>query len=276
MVKVEAKNINMQKNADSGQIFRFNRINEEEYELIAGNKLLYIKEVKSEDGKVLDYELNCTEDEYLTVWKHFFDLDTDYNNFIKNIPPEDIFLNEAVKYSEGIHILHQDKWEMLISFIISQRKSIPAIKTSVEKLCRAFGKEIAYEKYAFPTPKQLAGAQLSELESCSLGYRAAYIYESARLVASGKFDLDKLDKLKDDELLKELMKLKGVGVKVANCVALFAYHRIGAFPIDVWIGRIIQAYYKGKFPLERYRGYAGVIQQYMFFYGRDKSRRLFD
>ena len=125
MVKVEAKNINMQKNADSGQIFRFNRINEEEYELIAGNKLLYIKEVKSEDGKVLDYELNCTEDEYLTVWKHFFDLDTDYNNFIKNIPPEDIFLNEAVKYSEGIHILHQE-----------DRKHTSELQSRINLVCR--------------------------------------------------------------------------------------------------------------------------------------------
>ena len=274
MFRIEAEKIDMNKTADSGQIFRFNRIGEDKFELIASDKLLYIKEIKNDAGSLSHYEISCTEYEYNNYWENYFDLKTDYSAFIKDIPKDDIFLNKAVSYSNGIHILNQDKWEMLISFIISQRKSISAIKTSIEKLCCMFGKQIADGRYAFPTPEALACANLYELNACSLGYRSEYIYEAASLIASGKIVLDKLDKLNDKELIESLMRFKGVGIKVANCVFLFAYHRIGAFPVDVWIDRVIKTYYNGSFPINRYKGYAGVIQQYIFFYARNKDRNI--
>lgn len=253
------KNLDIGQIADSGQVFRFNLIRDNVYELIAGDKRLVIdtrKEIKFPDK----------------FWEHYFDLETDYAKFIAAVPKTDKFLTAATRCASGIRILNQDPWEMLISFIISQRKSIPAIKTSIEKLCEKFGtKKQGY--YAFPTPKQLAKASLDELLDCSLGYRAPYIYECAKRVASGEYDLKAYGKLSDDELREALMDIKGVGIKVANCVMLFGYHRIGAFPVDVWIQRVVDEHYGGNFPLKRYDGFAGVIQQYMFYYGRGIAKK---
>ena len=128
------------------------------------------------------------------------------------------------------------------------------------------------EFFAFPTPKALADASIDDLNACSLGYRSPYIEASAKSVYRGDIDLEALSKLDDNELLAALMSLKGVGIKVANCVALFGYHRIAAFPIDVWIKRMIDEHYDGEFPLKLYDGYAGVIQQYIFYYGRESTK----
>lgn len=278
MFRIQYPYLDMKKIAESGQIFRFN-VYDDEYSLVAGDKLLFIKE--DDDG----YILSCSESEFEEFWIDYFDLRLDYSDFEKNIPADDLFLTNAAEYSYGIRILNQDKWEMLISFIISQRKSIPAIKSSIEKLARTYGKKIDMqvpdfiknidknsEFFAFPTPKALADASLDDLNACSLGYRSPYIEASAKAVYRGDIDLEALSKLDDNELLAALMSLKGVGIKVANCVALFGYHRIAAFPIDVWIKRMIDEHYDGEFPLKLYDGYAGVIQQYIFYYGRESTK----
>ena len=268
----------MKKIADRCQIFRFN-VYDDEFSLVAGDKLLFIKEDKN------GYILSCNEKEFNEFWLDYFDLSLDYGDFEKNIPETDVFLKDAAKYSYVIRILNQDKWEMLISFIISQRKSIPAIKSSIEKLAKVYGKKIDMkipefiknidadtEFYTFPTPKELANADIEALNACSLGYRSPYIEASAKAVYRKDIDLNAIDSLDDEELLGALMSLKGVGIKVANCVALFGYHRIAAFPIDVWIKRMIDEHYDGEFPLELYKGYAGVIQQYIFYYGRESAK----
>ena len=278
MFRIEYPYLDMKKIADSGQIFRFN-VYDDEFSLVAGDKLLFIKEDKN------GYILSCSEREFNEFWLDYFDLRLDYGDFEKNIPETDIFLKNAAKYSYGIRILNQDKWEMLISFIISQRKSIPAIKSSIEKLAKVYGKKIDMkipefiknidadtEFYTFPTPKELANADIEDLNACSLGYRSPYIEASAKAVYTKDMDLDAIDALDDEKLLGALMSLKGVGIKVANCVALFGYHRIAAFPIDVWIKRMIDEHYDGEFPLELYKGYAGVIQQYIFYYGRESAK----
>lgn len=278
MFRIQYPYLDMKKIAESGQIFRFN-VYDDEYSLVAGDKLLFIKE--DDDG----YILSCSKSEFEEFWTDYFDLRLDYSDFEKNIPADDLFLTNAAEYSYGIRILNQDKWEMLISFIISQRKSIPAIKSSIEKLARTYGKKIDMqvpdfiknidknsEFFAFPTPKALADASIDDLNACSLGYRSPYIEASAKAVYRGDIDLEDLSKLDDNELLAALMSLKGVGIKVANCVALFGYHRIAAFPIDVWIKRMIDEHYDGEFPLKLYDGYAGVIQQYIFYYGRESTK----
>lgn len=263
--------LDMKKIANSGQIFRFNNISDREYELVAKDKYLYIKSMDKENN---EYLFECSKDEYENFWEDYFDLKEDYESFSTNIPKEDEFLTKASEYSKGIRILKQDKWEMLISFIISQRKSIPAIKSSIEKLCKYFGKKISKEIYSFPDIDSLANASIKELEACSLGYRSEYIKETAKIINDNNDILDNMSKLSDEELIRELCKFKGVGIKVANCVALFAYHRIKAFPIDVWIQKMIDKHYNGKFPIERYEAYAGVIQQYIFFYGREVDKGI--
>lgn len=270
MIKISSEYLDMRKIADSGQVFRFNKTDDGSYDLIANNKHLRIQ--KLIDNKDINiYELDCSEEDYNKIWKDYFDIDTDYSIYTDDLDENDIYLQKACEYSKGIRILRQDKWEMLISFIISQRKSIPAIKSSIEKMAVNLGEEIDDRIYAFPKPQEILSADDTVLETCGLGYRLPYIRAAARDVIENGVDLYDSDNLSDEELLEKLKEFKGVGVKVANCVLLFGYHRIGAFPIDVWVEKILNNHYDGTFPMERYKGYAGVLQQYMFFYEREKS-----
>ncbi len=263
MTELNVNNLNVARIAESGQCFRFNAIEENRFRLVVDKKVLTITQPKKDI-----ITLDCTKKEVGEFWADYFDLNTDYSNFVCAIPPEDTFLTDAVKFSEGIRILRQPLFETLISFIISQRKSIPAIKTSIEALCRLCGTQLADDLYAFPTPEQLANCSMDEILSCSVGYRARYILGAARDISDGKIDLEQYQGLDDEELLNALLEFNGVGIKVANCVRLFAYHRLGAFPEDVWILKTIEQYYAGNFPHHLYEGFAGVIQQYMFFYAR--------
>ena len=208
-----------------------------------------------------------SSDDIEKIWSSYFDAELDYSK-IRRMPDEkDKFLTEAAESGEGIRIIRQDPFETLITFIISQRKSIPAIKTSVERICGAVGRKIpGTDVYDFPTPEELARLTPDELASCGLGYRAPYIRYAAESFANGDFDADYLEGLDDETLLNTLMTLKGVGVKVANCTALFGFHRLDLFPIDVWIQRALDTYYDGSFPLEKYHPYNGIMQQYIFAY----------
>lgn len=263
-VNIRTQNFDLKQIAESGQCFRMKMEDDSHARVIAGDRLLSISH-KGDGG----FELSCTEEEYHNFWYEYFDLGCDYGDFIDAIDPADSFLNRAAASGSGIRILRQEPFETLISFIISQRKSIPAIRTSVEKLCISCGRKIADDIFAFPEPADLAGLSEDELKECALGYRVPYVREAARRIACGEKDLEAMRELTDDALYEELVSFKGVGRKVANCVMLFAYHRIGAFPEDVWIKRIEDDHYGGRFPVERYEGFAGVLQQYMFFSARN-------
>ena len=264
-VFIPRKNFDASQIADSGQCFRFrrspDRTRDDRFSVCAGARRLMLTETGG------GYSADCGREEFDAFWKDYFDLDTDYSAYIGAIDKNDGYLLEAAARGEGIRILRQDPFETLISFILSQRKNIPAIMASVEALCAAFGEEKDGWN-AFPSPEALASASLEELRACSLGYRAPYILDTAQAVASGSLDLGALGTLDDDALSEALMKAHGVGPKVASCVSLFAYHRLGAFPRDVWINRIVDEQYGGNFPLELYDGFAGVIQQYIFFAAR--------
>ena len=164
---------------------------------------------------------------------------------------------------------------MLVSFIISQNKNIPAIRRSIELLTEACG-EPKYDQrgelfYAFPTPEALAELGEDELRGCSLGYRCRYVHAAADAVLNGVIDLDSLKEADEEHTIRSLCGLFGVGVKVANCVSLFGLHHIDAFPVDVWVKRILANEYPDGYPYERYRPYNGVYQQYMFAYYRNLS-----
>ncbi len=214
-------------------------------------------DITDEGGQL---NVSCSEKEWKDVWHAYFDLDTNYRKIRMSIPKDDKFLMAAAKSGAGIRILKQDKFEMLISFIISQRKSIPAIRTSIEKLVGLYGHD-----GFFPKPEDMLCATENELASCGLGYRVPYIRKAIERVALHETDLDMLDELPDEELFEELKSFAGVGDKVANCVALFAYHRCGRAPVDTWIARVIAEHYDGINPFPRYGKYAGIMQQYMFY-----------
>ena len=182
-------------------------------------------------------------------------------------------MSNAIEYGWGIRILRQDLWEMIISFIISQRKSIPAIRSSIESLCQAYGEDIVVGDVnfkAFPKAEALSRLSLDDLKAHGVGYRDKYILAAANDVVAGRLDLDKLSNMDEEEARAALLDLFGVGIKVANCVLLFALHHVDSFPIDVWIQRVIDQEYGGQFPIEQYSGFAGIVQQYMFYYGRGR------
>lgn len=251
--------------AESGQCFRMRPQKDGSAMLVALGRWLAIRPMGEEQ-----FEFSCDEEEYRQIWRPYFDLDADYALYRARILKKDAFLQRAAEYGKGLRILRQDPFEMLVTFILSQRKSIPAICTAVEKLCQSFGKDIDTPQgtmYAFPTPQALAGADFSQLQHCGLGYRTKYVQDAARQVAEGGLDLAALEVSSDETLCRALKGVFGVGEKVAACVMLFGYHRLGALPLDVWMNRVIEQEYGGNWP-RSYRAFAGVIQQYMFYYAR--------
>ena len=263
--------------ADSGQCFRMTAVGERTFRLIAGGRVLLIRETEDAPGR---FSLSCSEEEFCTFWRSYFDLDhdADYEAARAKVPKSDVYLQRAMRYGYGIRILRQEPFETLISFIISQCRSVPAIRTAVEKLSTAFGTRLQETAltgadrslpplYAFPTPVQLAAASPEALGACGLGYRTSYVAACARRVADGEIDLNALSTLSTEEVIEALRSFQGVGVKVASCTALFGYHRLDAAPVDVWMDRVIRSVYGGTFP-EAYHDRAGILQQYLFYYAR--------
>ena len=271
----------LDKIADSGQCFRWEKLcgssvllnggSTASYRIISGGDCLYISALG--DGC---YELDCTEDRYNRFWMDYFDLGENYRDIRDQIDSErDPFLWEAAKHEQGIRILRQDPWEMLITFIISQNKNIPAIRRSVEFLAESCGeKKIdsrGVEYYAFPTPGAIVSLSDEALKACKLGYRCSYVRRAAEAVAEGKLDLQSLLSADEECTLQELTSLYGVGSKVANCISLFGLHHLDAFPKDVWIKRVLSQEYPEGYPFAAYSPYNGVYQQYMFAYIRKKG-----
>lgn len=271
MIKIQMEDFDLEKISKSGQCFRMNPVKanasgggENKYALVAYGEYLEIE--KNEDG----FLFSCTQEEWEALWINYFDCGRDYRRIYKEVDKKDKYLQGAVAYGKGIRILKQEIFETTISFIISQQNNIRRIKKCVESLCENFGEEkynFRGEKYyAFPTADRLAVLSLEELQGCNLGYRSRYILKTARMIAEGAIDLAELADMEYEEAKAELMKLCGVGVKVAECICLFALHHVDAFPVDTHIQAVLLNYYPEGFPFDRYKGYAGILQQYAFYY----------
>ena len=279
MVTVKIPFLDLAKVADSGQAFRIKVIDSTHAELVAFGRYLQIAKTGPEE-----FAFSCSQDEFDTIWKAYFDLDRDYESIVKSINKNDKYLLSAAQFGKGIRILRQDVFETTISYIISQRRSIPSITTSVERISKLCGKRIeapdlsspfvkplCNEYFAFPTPEELNALPFAELENTGVGYRAPYIARAAEEFANGKLDPESLAALSDEDLYKALTGMYGVGTKVANCIMLFAFARTGRFPVDVWIKRIEDKYYGGHFDCSPYPETAGIMQQFMFYYERRKD-----
>ncbi len=257
--------------ADSGQCFRWERLSDGSCRIIYGDLCLYIERMGDQE-----HSLSCSEAEFDSVWYDYFDLSENYNAIRRHVDREkDPFLWTAAEKEKGIRILRQSTWEMLITFIISQNRNIPAIRRSVEALCELCGEAKSDSRgkpyHSFPTPVALAAISGEQLKDCRLGYRCRYIHEAAVAVAEGRLELDGLRNVPVDEAISTLMELPGVGIKVANCVSLFGLHNMDSFPRDVWINRILENEYPEGYPFAQYAPYNGVFQQYMFAYYRGEK-----
>lgn len=264
MVKRELFDFNIGQIANSGQCFRINETGTNEFSVVAFGKWLQV----SQDENMVIFD--CDDTEYQAIWRPYFDLDMDYQAFKSAVPKEDVYLQNAIAAGAGIRILRQELWETIVSFIISQQNNIKRIKKCVESLCTQFGAPFTDKhgetQYAFPTAERLAVCTVEEMSLCKLGYRAKYIISAAAQVVSGKVDLQAVLQMDYIAARNELMKLTGVGIKVSECICLYALHHIHAFPIDTHIKQMLDAHYPNGFPMEQYEGFAGVMQQYGFYY----------
>ena len=249
---------------DCGQAFRFSKIDENNWHGIALNS--YIKIGKLNDQIIL---YNVTLDDYEQKWKHYFDFERNYEEIINIISENEVLKAAAEKY-KGIRILNQDPWEAICSFIISQNNNIPRIKCIIERLCENFGDKID-GGYSFPTAQKLSNLTPEDLAPLRAGFRARYIIDAAKKISSNELDFDLIKNGDIDNARLELMKITGVGAKVADCALLFGFSRVEALPKDVWIKRAIAEYFNGVFP-ECAKNYAGIAQQYLFSYIRDINK----
>ena len=265
---------------ECGQCFRWNKV-DETYIGVIGNNVLSVKK----DGKDIIFEGNCS-DNIENLVKDYFDFDTDYAEIKRKLSKIDDNMKKSIEYGNGIRILNQDLWECIISFIISANNNIPRIKKIIERLSKAYGKKVSLngvDYYTFPTPEELSKASVEDLRALGLGFRDKRVYDTTQLIHSKEFDLEKLKKETDSEVIREkLLTLPGVGPKVADCIMLFSLKRFEVFPIDVWVRRVMNELYIGNpdetrvgkkeiesIAKEKYANLAGIAQQYLFYWKRE-------
>lgn len=269
---VYAPDYDVERTFECGQCFRFEKNSDStfpcEYSGVAHGR--YMQFATDTDKNL--HIIGAPRDEIDSIWLHYLGLDRDYDKIKKQILKDfdnHEFVAAAIKQTGGLRILSQERFETLCSFILSQNNNIPRIKKLVEALCEKYGRQIKTSqgvRYAFPSPKELAKAEISDLEKMKMGYRARYIKNAAAAVASGDFDLAALTPDNAEEML---MSLLGVGKKVAACIRLFAVGDYASFPVDVWVGRIIETRFGGKLDFSKTGAYGGVAQQYLFCYERE-------
>jgi 3-methyladenine DNA glycosylase/8-oxoguanine DNA glycosylase len=272
----ELRDFNLEQTLECGQCFRFVKIGDNHYIITAKNKILDIEQTEDE---VIFH--NTSLEEFQLLWADYFDLNTDYGKIKDYLIAKDKIMGEVIQKGEGIRILNQDFFETLISFIISQNKQIPQIKQVVDLLCRRFGNPIGEYKektyYAFPSPEQLGVLTEEDFRECKAGFRARYLKDACTKLMDGQLREEDLQRLSPSELRERLCTIKGVGIKVANCVLLYGLRQKEAFPVDVWIKRIMEnLYFHGEtkidviqsFAEEKFGNYGGYAQQYLFYYSR--------
>ena len=272
--------INIRETINSGQIFLWENYGNEWF-VLDGDDIIMGKQTPFE---VLTFSKRV---------KNFFRQDDNYVKILKEITKDET-LKKTVRYYPGLRITRQDPFQCCISFIVSSNSNIPNIRMRLQKLCRKFGTKVRFQKrdfYLFPEPKRLARATMQELNQCKLGYRSKYVLDTSRAIASGEIDLDELKKIKYEQAKESLLKLPGIGDKVADCIMLFSLEKLDAFPLDTWMLKILQKYYSDKFCidkktiskkryedmrqniLEYFGRYAGYSQQFLYKMERDLNEK---
>ena len=275
---------------ECGQCFRWNKQGDNTYLGVAEkyvirlekkNKDIIFKGNKTKNSKFKNLE------EFV---EYYFDLNTDYSKYKEKLSKVDNYLDESIKFGEGIRILKQDVWECIISFIISANNNIPRIKKIIERIALNYGEKIEFEGntyYTFPTPEELSKASVEDLRNLGTGFRDKRIYNTTQIILSNEKYIENLKQMKTTKQMKEeLLKLDGVGPKVADCILLFSLQRFDAFPIDVWVRRVMNDLYIHnedenkvnkkmiqKLAEEKFLGIPGIAQQYLFYWKREQEKR---
>lgn len=290
------KNFKLKQTFECGQCFRFEKISDNNYIIVAFERVIELKE----DGNNIKI-YNSNEEDVKNIWIDYFNLKENYS-MIKSELSHDDLLKKCVEFGSGIRILNQDSFEMLISFIISARNSIPSIMKTINKISAKWGKEIEYKGkiyYTFPTVDEIKYASLEEIQETGASFRSKYIidtisnvYKSYEAKRKGsleeieefkKYDLEYIRNLNDDECHIALQEFKGVGSKVADCIMLFSMKKYSAFPVDVWVKRAMIYFYGAEdaslnkiriFARNKFKKLSGFAQQYLFYYARENKIKI--
>ena len=262
---------------DCGQCFRWLREEDGSYTGVVQSKVINVK--KENNLIILD---NTNKEDFENIWFDYFDLGRDYKEIKDKLKVMDEYLDKATEFGDGIRILQQDGWEMLVSFIISANNRIPMIQRAINNLSERYGKYIGEYKgkkyYAFPTPEDLKNVSVEDIRACQTGFRDKYIKGVVDYVNENNEDVLSYRKLNTDECVKALVKFNGVGPKVADCIALFGMQKYDTFPVDVWVKRVMEEFYVEdnlslpkirKFALDKFGELSGFAQQYLFYYARE-------
>lgn len=265
---------------ECGQCFRWNEEPDGSYTGTFGHNVLNVKEEK--DIVITGICNGDIED----ICKNYFDLDRNYEEIKETLSLIDDNMKESIKYGEGIRILNQDLWEMIISFIISANNNIPRIKGIIERMSAKYGQEIKFRGksyYTFPTIDELSQASVKDLKDLGLGFRDRYVYETTKKIKEGKINLENLKQEPTNEVRKQLLTLTGVGPKVADCIMLFStLKRFDVFPVDVWVRRVMNDLYIHnedetkvnkkqiqEIARDKFGALEGIAQQYLFYWKRE-------
>ncbi|MBU5488812.1 8-oxoguanine DNA glycosylase [Clostridium sp. MSJ-8] len=271
------KNFDIKQILECGQCFRWKKISDVNYIIVAYRKVL---EVMQEGDTVTLY--NTNEQEFKSIWCDYFDLNTDYD-VIKEELIKDPILRDSIEYGYGIRNLNQERFEILLSFIISARNNIPSIKRTIEKIASGWGDKIIYKGetyYAFPTPLQMKDVTEDELRETGASFRSKYLVDTITRVNLYPDKLDYIASLPDDECHIALQEFKGVGAKVSDCIMFFSMKKTSAFPVDVWVKRAMIHFYGAEdgslnkiriFARDKFGKYAGYAQQYLFYNARENK-----
>lgn len=267
---------------ECGQCFRWNKQEDGSYTGVFKNNVLNVKKNKDE----IIFEGICENEIQQTV-ENYFDLNRNYEKIKGQLSKIDQNMKKSIEYGNGIRILNQDLWETIISFIISANNNIPRIKGIIERLSEKYGDEIKYKEnkyYTFPTPEQLKNVTVEEYRKLGLGFRDIRLYETTKMILNKQVDIENMKNNPNTiEVREELLKLSGVGPKVADCILLFSdLKRFEVFPIDVWVRRVMNdLYIKNedetkvnkkqieKIANEKFGDLAGLAQQYLFYWRRE-------
>lgn len=269
---------------ECGQCFRWNIEEDGSYTGVIKDGVINVKQI----GKDFAFIGNVTgnlED----IVKDYFDLNTDYTKIKDTLSKIDVYLKESIEFGEGIRILNQDLWECIISFIISANNNIPRIKKIIDRISEKYGKKVEFrgkDYYLFPSVDELSNANIEDLRNLGLGFRDKRVYKTTKMIKEKEVSLERLKENDSLEYIEtELLKLDGVGEKVANCIMLFSLKRYDVFPIDVWVRRVMNDLYIHnedeekvskkeiqKLAEEKFLGIPGLAQQYLFYWKREQGK----
>lgn len=283
---------------ECGQCFRWNEQEDRSYIGVIKNGVIQVKKEKkickekngakeiNKTKEIITFTGKC-DGNLQEIVEKYFDLNRDYEKIKSQLENIDEYLKTSIEYGKGIRILNQDLWETIISFIISANNNIPRIKGIIERISQKYGNKIEWngkKYYTFPTPEQLKDVTVQEFRNLGLGFRDIRLYETTQMILNKEVDLEKLRKNPNtQEVRNELLKLSGVGPKVADCILLFSdLKRFDVFPIDVWVRRVMNDLYikesdeskvsKAKIEKlaeEKFGDLKGLAQQYLFYWRRE-------